>query len=193
MLWALLLPVESQATDSGVVKIHAPHDELFSCIEHWDGKFLHVGDALGTDCVIQQWHKDKDRMFLRPFRNRGYLNIHWFGYGKPVLSPCDCTVEAIHVNPKTNRPGIMKPGKASTITFKTADQTRILYAHVDDIVVKPGDVVKAGQAVAKVGNNGFSRNPHLHIAAWRGETPLQIRFDQKTLQLKSRRQSTVRF
>ena len=176
-----------------VVKIHAPHHQMFSCIEHWDGQFSHVGDALGTDCVIQGWYQHNDRMFLRTYDKRGLRNIDWYGYGKPVLAPCDCTIEAIHINQYTNRPGIMQPGKASSITFKKADGVRILYAHLDAIQVKPGDEVKAGQQVAKVGNNGFSRNPHLHIAAWRGETPLQIRFDQSTLQLHNRQQSTVRY
>ncbi len=175
------------------IKIHAPHDEVFSCIEHWDGQFNHVGDALGTDCVIQAWYQHKDRMFVRSFEKRGHRNKDWFGYGKAVLAPCDCEVEATFTNPKTNRPGIMQPGKASTITFKNEAGIRILYAHVDDIQVKPGDVVRAGQTVAKVGNNGFSRNPHLHIGAWQGEQPLQIRFDQKSLQLKSRKQSVVRY
>lgn len=176
-----------------VVKIHAPHEELFSCLEHWDGQFTHLGDALGADCVIQGWYQLKNRKFLRTYENRGLRNTDWYGYGKAVLAPCDCTIEATFVNPITNQPGIMQPGKASTITFKTSAGVRILYAHVDAIEVKPGDVVKAGQAVAKVGNNGFSRNPHLHIAAWKDQTPLQIRIDQKTLQLKNRESSKVRY
>ena len=56
-----------------------------------------------------------------------------------------------------------------------------------DLSVKEGDTVKAGDIVAKVGNNGFSRNPHIHVGAWKGNTPLQIRFDLKTMgiQLKN--------
>lgn len=193
LLWATSPFVQAQAVESGVVKIHAPHAELFSCIEHWDGQFTHLGDALGTDCVIQGWYQHNDRMFLRTFDKLGHQNSDWYGYGKPVLAPCDCTVEATHINPVTNRPGVMQPGRASTITFRAEDETRVLYAHVDAIQVKPGDAVKAGQVVAKVGNNGFSRNPHLHIAAWRGETPIQIQFDQSTLQLNNRKHSKVRF
>ena len=40
------------------------------------------------------------------------------------------------------------------------------------------DVLIDGEKVAQVGNNGMSRQPHIHIAAWRGKTALQIRFDQ---------------
>ena len=54
---------------------------------------------------------------------------------------------------------------------------KVVYAHVRDVVVSIGDPVKAGDVVAKVGNNGYSRHPHIHIGAWKGDTPLQIRFD----------------
>ena len=54
----------------------------------------------------------------------------------------------------------------------------MLIAHVKDVRVAEGDSVVAGEIVASVGNNGYSRQPHVHIGAWRGETALQIRFDQ---------------
>jgi murein DD-endopeptidase MepM/ murein hydrolase activator NlpD len=53
----------------------------------------------------------------------------------------------------------------------------VLVAHVTDVTVRVGDLVDAGAPVAKMGNNGFGRNPHIHVGAWRDETPLQIRFD----------------
>ncbi|RCW42433.1 M23 family metallopeptidase [Paenibacillus prosopidis] len=56
-----------------------------------------------------------------------------------------------------------------------------------DLSVKEGDNVKAGDIVAKVGNNGYSRHPHIHVGAWKGNIPLQIRFDLKSMgsQLKN--------
>lgn len=50
-------------------------------------------------------------------------------------------------------------------------------ARVANIRVKAGDQVTAGQPMAKVGNNGMSRHPHIHIGAWKGEEAMQIRFD----------------
>ncbi|HSG53620.1 MAG TPA: M23 family metallopeptidase, partial [Rheinheimera sp.] len=84
-------------------------------------------------------------------------------------------------------PGIMTPGRASSITFKTTEGHSVLLAHLQGVIVKEGDTVKRGVAVAKVGNNGYSRNPHIHIGAWSAEgEPLQIRFDQSTLALSDR-------
>ena len=37
--------------------------------------------------------------------------------------------------------------------------------------------VTAGQRVARVGNNGFSWYPRIHVGAWLDETPLQTQFD----------------
>jgi len=62
----------------------------------------------------------------------------------------------------------------------------VLYGHVREIEVEEGETVRPGEVVAKVGNNGNSRNPHIHIGAWEDDasklgakegTPLQIQVD----------------
>ena len=170
-----------------LVKIHAPHYETFACVEHWEGQFNgRVRDARGTDCIIQEFTGEDDRYFIQPFTGKGHKNEDWFGYNKQVLAPCDCTVEKVHINPITNQPGIQTPGIASSITFEKSDGTKISYAHIKDVTVQVGDKVKAGDIVAKVGNNGWARNPHIHIAAWKDLIPMQIQFDQKTIELKDR-------
>ena len=177
----------SFANSADSIKIHAIHKENFSCTEHWEGQFKYVGDALGTDCVISGWYQDDKRLFQRTYINDGFNNEDWFGFDKAVLSPCDCTVTAIHINQKTNVPGIMQPGRASSISFQTKAGETVLLAHVRQVDVKVGDIVKRGYPAAKVGNNGYSRNPHIHIGAWDSQgTPLQIQFDQSTLSLLDR-------
>ncbi|WP_394173519.1 M23 family metallopeptidase [Thalassotalea litorea] len=176
----------TEALAEDTVKIHAPVTESFNCTEHWDGQLKSLGDALGTDCVVQEFHQENGRMFMRSFKGEGFNNKDWYGYGKSVLAPCDCEVVKVFTNAVTNLPGIMIPGMASHIIFEKPDGTNIVIAHVADIKVSKGDKVKAGESVATIGNNGYSRNPHLHIAAWQNDTPMQIRFDQKTIDLQGR-------
>ena len=45
------------------------------------------------------------------------------------------------------------------------------YAHNRENTVKKGDIVKAGQLIAKVGNSGKSTSPHLHFEVRRGANP----------------------
>lgn len=185
VLFFISLSAFGQSIDG--IKINALHEESFSCTEHWDGQFKSVGDALGTDCVIQELHEKQGRLFLRSFLNDGFKNEDWFGFNKNVLAPCNCVVEHIHINNVTNEPGVMTPGRAASITLRTDNNERIVLAHLKDILVRKEQKVTAGEVVAKVGNNGYSRNPHVHVAAWdKDEKPLQIQFDQKTLGMKTR-------
>ncbi|MBQ4829996.1 M23 family metallopeptidase [Alteromonas sp. CI.11.F.A3] len=185
LMLVILIPFKLHAKKP--IEIHAIHKETFACTEHWDGQFKYAGDALGTDCVIGGWYEDDKRLFQRSFINSGFENEDWFGFKKNVLAPCDCTVTKIHLNPITNQPGVMTPGRASSITFKTKDGLSVILAHIREIDVKEGEIVKRGTVVAKVGNNGYSRNPHIHIGAWDKEgKPIQIQFDQSTLALLDR-------
>jgi murein DD-endopeptidase MepM/ murein hydrolase activator NlpD len=53
----------------------------------------------------------------------------------------------------------------------------VVYAHLDDIRVRVGNHVIVGHVVALDGNNGSARNPHVHVGAYLGKTPLQIHWD----------------
>jgi len=70
---------------------------------------------------------------------------------------------------------------AGAIFFRRSDGVNIVLAHVSDVAVQPGAHVTSGDRVAKVGNNGMSRHPHIHIGAWKGDEPLQIRFDLEAM------------
>ena len=79
--------------------------------------------------------------------------------------------------------GFMGKGRSASITFRDENGVHFVLAHVRDIAVEEGQQVMAGDPVAKFGNNGYSRSPHVHIGAWKGEQPLQIRWDQSRMKL----------
>ena len=177
-------PIRGSATDAPIemVTIHPVFTAHYSCSEHWEGQLPYPGDALGADCIVYGgMAADGKSGFMRAFKTDGLSNEDWYGWGEPVLAPFDSTIAKININPVVNKPGQTGKPPASFVVFKHVDGTMVLVAHVADISVKEGDAVNAGQPFAKVGNNGFSRAPHIHIGAWRGKTPLQIRFDMRAL------------
>jgi murein DD-endopeptidase MepM/ murein hydrolase activator NlpD len=54
-------------------------------------------------------------------------------------------------------------GYGYAVTVKSDDGTEIIYAHSRRLLVKTGDVVKAGQILGEVGNTGYSYGTHLHL------------------------------
>ena len=159
------------ATDE--VLVSPPMAAAFACSEHALGQLTELGDALGTDCfVIHQTDS-----FPTTYRGDGKANEDWYGWRQPLLAPFDGVVEHVRVNRVTNPPGRLGKPPASAITFRRADGVHVTYAHVQEIAVAEGDTVTAGQRVARVGNNGMAWMPHVHVGAWKGTTPLQVRFD----------------
>lgn len=176
-------PIKAE-TNSSIeqVTIHPLFKAHYSCSEHWEGQLQYPGDALGSDCIVYGGlPTDGKAGFVRAYRTDGLTNEDWYGWGETVLAPLDSTVMKIVINPVVNKPGQMGKPPASFVVFKHADGTMVMVAHVADVTLKEGETVTAGQPFAKVGNNGFSRAPHIHVGAWRGKSPLQIRFDLRAL------------
>jgi hypothetical protein len=168
-------------TQIEVITLHRLFNQYYACGEHVEGELAYVGDALGADCLIQGGlDPNVEGGFVRAFRNDGARNEDWYGWNAEVLAPFDATVVRININPVVNQPGTLGSPPASFIVFERADGMRVLFAHVQDVRVAQGDTVTAGQVIALVGNNGYGRSPHIHVGAWKGETPYQIRWDLRT-------------
>ncbi len=54
-------------------------------------------------------------------------------------------------------------GYGYAVTVRADDGTEFIYAHSRRLLVKAGDVVKAGQVLGEVGNTGYSYGTHLHL------------------------------
>jgi murein DD-endopeptidase MepM/ murein hydrolase activator NlpD len=101
-------------------------------------------------------------------------------YGRDVLAVADAPVVAVVDGLPDQPPGKMPSG----ISIEEADGNSIvldlgggryaLYAHLraGSIMVKAGDRVKRGQAIARVGNSGNTLAPHLHFHVMDAPSPL---------------------
>ena len=54
-------------------------------------------------------------------------------------------------------------GYGLTVVVRHDDRTSTRYAHLSEILVEPGDAVKAGETIAKSGATGRTTGPHLHF------------------------------
>lgn len=169
-------PAAAQATPDHALA-HPIFRQYYACGEHAAGQLKYLGDALGADCVIQQLESINGRDIARAYRGDGERNEDWYGWGQDVLAPCGCEVIRVSLNEVVNQPGILGKPPASIIVFKRDDGVHFIVAHIAMPLVTAGQRVRAGDKVAVVGNNGYGRSPHIHIGAWLGEQPLQIRFD----------------
>jgi hypothetical protein len=183
--WSPAAPVERPRADAVIIHplVH-PH---FMCLEHPAGQLTALGDALGSDCLVAHLGAGATARFPAFYRGTGELNEDWYGWREPVLAPFDGTVDSVFAAPAGNRPGTLGHGRAGAIVFLRDDGVRVLYAHLQEIRVGAGDRVRAGESVARVGNNGPGYFPHTHVGAWRGAEPLQVRFDLAAMGTMSRR------
>lgn len=60
------------------------------------------------------------------------------------------------------------PGYGRTVVVKHGNGTSTRYAHLSEILVKPGDAVTAGQTIARSGATGRVTGPHLHFEVLQG-------------------------
>ena len=152
-------------------------NQHYVCNEHFYGQFTGPGDALGVDCFILQLKEKDGRKFPRPYAKDGLVNEDWFGWKQPVLAPISGLIISININSITNSPGILGDGIATYVMVRGEGGRHVVLAHLRELRVKEGDTVEEGEVIGLVGNNGKSRLPHVHLGAWVGSEPYQVRFD----------------
>ena len=163
------------------VLIHPPYNGFYVSQEHQDYSIRGLGDQLGVDVMMVEQAGGPHKKLTVTYKNDGSRNEDFYGWDQPVLAPFDGIVGDVNHSSEINKPGIMGKEKPGRIVFLRSDGVRVVYAHLQEIQVKTGDKIKSGQVVGKVGNNGYSWAPHVHIGAWKDSVPLQIRFDLEAM------------
>jgi murein DD-endopeptidase MepM/ murein hydrolase activator NlpD len=101
------------------------------------------------------------------FRGSGQRLADYHAYGRQLLSPAAGDVVTVH-DGEPDVP-IGRKGKGDDLgnhlVLHVAPGEFLFMAHVQpgSIGVRPGDRVVAGQPLARVGNSGFSSEPHVHL------------------------------
>ena len=144
--------------------------------DHFGGELASLGDALGRDCMIASFLPETPD-FMRLYKGDGAKNEDWFSWNAKVYAPISGKVTSVYLNEITNTPGTMNPSRASMIMIQSDDGTVVILAHIQNPQVSIGEEVKEGQLLAYVGNNGFCRNPHIHVGAYRNDKPLMVGFN----------------
>jgi murein DD-endopeptidase MepM/ murein hydrolase activator NlpD/pimeloyl-ACP methyl ester carboxylesterase len=86
------------------------------------------------------------------------------GFGWPVLAPADGRIVEVTDDYADNPPGT-NSDHANHLVIDIGDDRYVSMAHLahGSVTVQVGDLVRRGQPLAAVGNNGHSNEPHLHL------------------------------
>lgn len=106
-------------------------------------------------------------------KNDSGANESYYSYGQDILAVADGHVIAIREDLEDND---MTSGKTAVeinretsggnyVFVRIGDGTNAFYGHLmpGSVTVKPGERVKRGQVIGKLGNSGNSDGPHLHF------------------------------
>lgn len=89
-------------------------------------------------------------------------------FGETVYSPCSGTVVATEDGVEDHAPleADMKQPLGNYVVIERED-IRVYLVHLmkGSLLVQEGDTVREGEPIGKVGNSGFSTEPHLHLHA----------------------------
>ncbi|WP_158590532.1 M23 family metallopeptidase [Noviherbaspirillum cavernae] len=101
-------------------------------------------------------------------------------FGQPVLAVADARVVSVVDGLPEQTPGTypeniaIEDADGNSVVLDLGGGRHALYAHMQpgSIAVKPGERVRRGQVLGRVGNSGNSVAPHLHFHVMDGPSPL---------------------
>jgi len=103
----------------------------------------------------------------RSHRGDGEGVADYYAFDRPVLAPAAGRVVAVHDGEKDEPPGRRnrRLGGGNRIVLEIAPRQFLFIVHLraGSISVRPGDTVRQGDVVARVGNSGNSSEPHIHL------------------------------
>ena len=114
-------------------------------------------------------------------------NESYIDYGDDIIAVADGTIVKTVDKMDANAPGVLPandPVLSQQLTVETVDGNHIVedigggafgfYAHLQkgSLLVKPGDKVKKGQVIAKLGNTGNANASHMHFHLMNGPSVL---------------------
>lgn len=110
----------------------------------------------------------------RPLRNEAF-----HAFGEPVYAVADGQVAVVQGGMPDNEAGATPPplsrdeSPGNHVMLRLADSVFALYAHLraGSIPVEPGQAVRRGQLIGRIGNSGNTSAPHLHFHLTRGPRP----------------------
>jgi hypothetical protein len=198
---------------SGYLPPGGPAVRLASPLKN--GEFYVVNG--GYSILINPHMKTLEREELRAYRGQSYaldiVKLNRCGlraqgawpqdlagyeiFGEPLHAPCDGEVLFTENRlPDRVPPEHDRQNPAGNFVYLECGASGVLLAHLmqSSVAVTPGDRVREGQQIGRVGNSGYSTEPHLHIHAQRGgggadflaADPLPLQVAGRTLVRNSR-------
>ena len=120
--------------------------------KYWNGSFARPnGSRVSTVYGVRRYYNG---VFANDYYHKGV--DYAGGYGSPIVAPAAGKVvligkesEGFHVH-------------GNVVGVDHGQGVARIFMHLQDINVKEGDTVKAGQRIGTVGSTGASTGPHLH-------------------------------
>lgn len=92
-------------------------------------------------------------------------------YGIDIVAPKNTAIKAVLGGIVINADWTLNDG--NTVTIQHSRNVISVYKHNSSLLVKNGEIVKTGQAIAIIGNTGkLSTGPHAHIEIWYNGSPV---------------------